>query len=257
MAESSVGSRDEASDHVPALPPGLDLLWGRRERGRTGPKPGLTVDAIVDAAIGLADAEGLDAVSMKRVAAELGFTTMALYRYVDTKDELLAMMWNASAIGLPAVSGDTWRERLTDWALIQFETLARRSWILELPAARPPAGPASLAWVEQALAALGDTPLSEAAKMSVVGLLSTYTLGEARLQLEERQARAEGAALDYAALLREVADEDTYPALHHAAWSGELDQRTQPGGAGFDMDMFRFGLERILDGVELLVERGG
>ena len=96
-----------------ALPPGLDLLWGRREPGRRGPKPGLSVDGIVAAAVRLADAEGLEAVSMARVAKELGFTTMSLYRYVTSKDELLQLMWNASAQGAENLDleGTTWRER--------------------------------------------------------------------------------------------------------------------------------------------------
>src|SRR5580658_9843244 len=103
------------------LPPGLDLLWGRRERGKRGPRPGLTPDAIVDAAVRIADTEGLDAVSMARVAAELGFTTMSLYRYVTSKDELLQLMWNASARGAETLTlaGETWRERLRGWAVVQ------------------------------------------------------------------------------------------------------------------------------------------
>ena len=86
----------EAREQVP-LPPGLDLLWGRRERGKRGPRAGLSADAIVAAAVRVADAEGLEAVSMARVAKELGFTTMSLYRHVSGKDELLQMMWDASA----------------------------------------------------------------------------------------------------------------------------------------------------------------
>jgi len=238
-----------------ALPPGLDLLWGRRERGRTGPKPGLTVDAIVDAAIHVADAEGLDAVSMKRVAAELGFTTMALYRYVDSKDELLAMMWNASALGLPTVSGDGWREWLANWAMVQFDGVCRRTWILQMPMSRPPAGPASLAWVEQALQAMAVTGLTEAEKMGVVGLISAYSLSEARMQYEESRARAATSDTDYAAVLRELVDEQTYPALYQAAWSGELDEPSAGRPTTFDMDQFRFGLERILDGVQVLIDR--
>ena len=99
------------------LPPGLDLLWGRRERGKRGPRPGLSADAIVEAAVRLADAEGLEAVSMARVAAELGFTTMSLYRHVASKDELLQLMWNASALGAEnlVIEGDDWRSRLRTW----------------------------------------------------------------------------------------------------------------------------------------------
>jgi AcrR family transcriptional regulator len=247
-------TRPSDTPAAPPLAPGLDLLWGRRERGRTGPKPGLTVDAIVDAAIRVADAEGLDAVSMKRIAVELGFTTMALYRYVDSKDELLAMMWNASASGLPTVAGEGWRERLDNWAMAQFDGVCRRTWILQMPMSRPPAGPASLAWVEQALSAMAGTGLSETAKMGVIGLISAYVLSEARMQYEQVRAAAAATYADYATLLREVVDERVYPALYRAAWSGELDQ---PGGVespSFDVPEFRFGLERILDGVQVLID---
>src|SRR5580692_11392634 len=119
------------------LPPGLDLLWGRRERGKRGPRPGLSADAIVNAAIRLADAEGLDAVSMARVAAELGFTTMSLYRYVANKDELLQLMWNASTLGAEdlapgslapggeglAAGEGGWRDRLRRWTTIQRDVI--------------------------------------------------------------------------------------------------------------------------------------
>src|SRR5256885_14242131 len=96
--------------HSP-LPPGLDLLWGRRERGKRGPRPGLSAGAIVEAAIRVADAEGLEAVSMARVAHELGFTTMSLYRHVVSKDELLQLMWNGSAVGAESLvlEGEDWR----------------------------------------------------------------------------------------------------------------------------------------------------
>src|ERR1700733_7614696 len=102
------------------LPPGLDLLWGRRGRGQRGPKPGLSVDAIVAAAIRIADAEGLEAVSMAHVADQLGFTTMSLYRHVASKEELLQLMWNGSAQGAEAMvlPGEDWRSRWRMWATI-------------------------------------------------------------------------------------------------------------------------------------------
>lgn len=247
--------RESPTVEPTALPPGLDLLWNRRERGRTGPKPALSIDAIIGAAIRVADAEGLSAVSMKRVAHELGFTTMALYRYVDSKDELLAMMWNASALGLPKIEGAGWRERLRNWAMAQFEAVCRRTWILEMPMTSPPAGPDSLAWVEQAVDALGETGLSEAEKMRVIGMLSAYALAESRMQYEEVQSRLRHHHADYATVLRLLVDEQTYPALFRAAWSGQLDA---PGAAEYPDAAnagFVFGLERILDGIQVLVDR--
>ena len=161
MAEPAAGQRP--------LPPGLDLLWGRRERGRRGPRAGLSADAIAAAAIRLADAEGLDAVSMARVAAKLGVTTMALYRYVANKDELLQLMWNASALGAEhlVIEGDGWRSRLRSWAVIQRDMLDLHPWITQMPMAAPPVAPNSLHFVERGLAAMDGTGLPDASKIRV------------------------------------------------------------------------------------------
>lgn len=240
----------EESEPETRLPNGLDLLWGRRQRGQRGPKPGLDLDAIVSAAVAVADDEGLEAVSMARVAKELGFTPMSLYRYVDSKEELLQLMWNASAAGAPEITGDDWRSRLESWAQAQHEMLARRTWVLQMPMVNPPAGPNSLAWVEQAIGALEGTGLAEEEKFGVVGLLSTYTFSDARMTYDVRAAVQSGETrMDYAGLLRAVVDEETYPALYRAAHSGWIDG----SGAEEEEASFRFGLERILDGVAVLV----
>src|ERR1700750_3099854 len=80
------------------LSPGIAAAWGVKTVTTKGPKPGLSLERIVAAAVRMADAEGLDAVSMNRVAKELGTGAMSLYRYVESKQELLALMIDA-AIG--------------------------------------------------------------------------------------------------------------------------------------------------------------
>ncbi len=243
------------------LPPGLDLLWGRRGRGQRGPKPGLSIDAIVAAAVRLADAEGLEAVSMAHVAKQLGFTTMSLYRHVSSKEELLQLMWNASAQGAEdlVLTGDDWRSRLRAWAMIQREAIDQHPWITQMPMAAPPMAPNSLTFVERGLEAMDGTGLSDADKLRIIGLISSYTLSEARMAHDAaRAARAAEAAAGgeavpvwtFEALLREVTDEQTYPRLHRLAWSEGIGDNP----AGFDeQEEFRFGLDRILDGAEVLI----
>src|ERR1700728_4001211 len=174
----------------PPLPPGLDLLWGRRGRGQRGRKPGLSVDAIVAAAIAIADAEGLEAVSMAHVADQLGFTTMSLYRHVTSKEELLQLMWNGSAQGAEelVITGDDWRSRLRMWAMVQREAIDRHPWITQMPMAAPPMAPNSLTFVERGLEAMDESGLADADKLRVIGLISSYTLSEARMANDARRA---------------------------------------------------------------------
>src|SRR3978361_385874 len=93
-----------------------EFLWQGRARPPRGPKPALTLGQIADAAIAIADAEGLAAVSMQRVAADLGFTKMSLYRYLPGKAELVAAMVERGLGAPPEIAGEDWRAGLTTWA---------------------------------------------------------------------------------------------------------------------------------------------
>ncbi|HTP17951.1 MAG TPA: TetR/AcrR family transcriptional regulator [Solirubrobacteraceae bacterium] len=249
------------AEDTPPLPPGLDLLWGRRGAGTRGPKPGLSVDAIVETAVAIADAEGLDAVSMARVANELGFTTMSLYRHLTSKEELLQLMWNASAKGAEELTlkGGDWRARLRNWALVQREMLDRHPWITHMPMAAPPMAPNSLAFVEKGLEALDASGIADADKLRVIGLISSYTLSEARMAHDARAAQNQPGPTDgvstepswtFEALLRELIDQPTYPRLHQIAWSEEIGD--DPSGFA-EQEEYQFGLDRILDGVQTLI----
>jgi len=254
--------RPAQGESSPPLPPGLDLLWGRRGRGQRGPKPGLSVDAIVAAAIRIADAEGLEAVSMAHVADQLGFTTMSLYRHVASKEELLQLMWNASARGAEelVITGDDWRARLRMWAMVQREMIDRHPWITQMPMAAPPMAPNSLTFVERGLEAMDDSGLPDADKLRVIGLISSYTLSEARMAHDAaraaRQAQAATTGTEplpawtWEGLVREVADEQTYPRLHRLAWSASIGDDSSGWN---EEEEFRFGLDRILDGIEVLI----
>jgi AcrR family transcriptional regulator len=247
------------------LPPGLDLLWGRRGRGRRGPRPELSADAIVQAAISLADAEGLEAVSMARVAQLLGYTAMSLYRHVASKDELLQLMWNASAQGAESLvlEGSSWRPRLRHWAVVQREWMDLHPWITQMPLATPPLAPNSMTFVERGLEALDGTGLADQDKLRLLGLLSSYSLSEARMAhdaaraLQQAQAHATGPGpapvWTYEALLRELVDELHYPRLYRIAWSAAEPDEALP--AENEKREFMFGIELILDGVQALIDR--
>jgi AcrR family transcriptional regulator len=247
----------DGPDRSAPLPPGLDLLWGRRDPGQRGPRRGRSVEEIVAAAIGVADRDGLEAVSMARVAQELGLTPMSLYRYVASKDELLQLMWNASAEGIASVvlEGDDWRSRLRSWVRMQREAIDRHPWITRMPMAAPPMAPNSLSFVEKGLEALDGTRLAEADKLRIIGLLSSYTLSEARMAddaaREARRAAEAGQSVwTFDALVRELVDEGRYPRLHRIATSTAGD----PGQEATEQEEFMFGVDRILDGVERLMD---
>jgi AcrR family transcriptional regulator len=262
-------------DEPTRLPPGLDLLWGRRGRGKRGPRAGLSADAIVGAAVRLADAEGLEAVSMARVAHELGFTTMSLYRHVASKEELLQLMWNASALGAEnlVLKGDGWRPMLRMWVTVQREMMDRHPWVTQMPMAAPPVAPNSLIFVERGLETLDGTGIADGDKLRILGLLSSYTLSEARMAHDAARAARTAAASGgsegtaplwtFDALLRELVDEKTYPRLHRIAWSpspspspssgGEASEASEPSDLS-EREEFLFGVDRILDGVQALID---
>jgi AcrR family transcriptional regulator len=281
MAASEPAASEPAEPDPPAsepraqrkaqLPAGLDLLWGRRGPGKRGPRPGLSADAIVDAAIRLADAEGLEGVSMARVAAELGFTTMSLYRYVTGKEELLQLMWNGSARDAEdlVLEGDGWRARLRMWAIVQRDALDRHPWLTQMPMAAPPVAPNSLIFVERGLETMDGTGLADADKLRFIGLISSYTLSEARMANDAlRAAREEAAAAGddaeptppwtFDALLRELVDEKTYPRLYRVAWTAPgSGEGVDGGGPPSERDEFLFGIDRILDGIQAYMDRAG
>jgi AcrR family transcriptional regulator len=267
---ADVGASEPAAAEKAQLPAGLDLLWGRRGAGKRGPRPGLSADAIVDAAIKLADAEGLEGVSMARVAAELGFTTMSLYRYVTSKEELLQLMWNGSASGAEGLvlEGDGWRARLRMWTIVQRDMLDRHPWLTQMPMAAPPMAPNSMIFVEHGLSAMDGTALADGDKLRFIGLLSSYTLSEARMANDALRAAREQAAAagdgaeptppwTFDALLRELADEKTYPRLHRLAWTrpAEGGPGGGPGEPPSEREEFLFGIDRILDGIQAYMDR--
>ena len=237
------------------LPASIEEAWGVRRRPRKGPKPGLDLERIVSAAVEVAAAEGIEAVSMSRVATELGSSAMSLYRYVAAKDELLALMVDAAfdAPVAPAPPGEDWRAGMARWAWTYHDALRRRPWVLRVPITGPPVTPNQTAWMEDGLRALGGTGLAEGEKLSVILLVSGYVRNEAMLSADLAAAAARTAdgqiMPTWSQQLARLTDAERFPALHAALASGVLDQDDDPD------DEFSFGLERVLDGIEALVRQ--
>lgn len=240
----------------------MELLWREGPppaRGR-GPKPGLTVERIVAAAIGIADADGLAALSMRRVAERLGVGTMSLYTYVPGKAELIDVMFDTVCGELApecsAPGARTWRERLELIARANLEMYRRHPWMLAVMAnSRPPLGPNSIANYDRDLRAVEGIGLSDLEMDSVVTMVYVYVQGAAHTVIEAAGTeRATGMSDEewwnaFAPLLEKVFDPEKYPtAARVGAKAGETYQSAYDPEHGF-----RFGLARLLDGVEALI----
>ena len=165
----------------PPLPRALELLW----QESAPPRPGLNRDRIVAVAIELADAAGLGALSMARLAERLGCGTMSLYRHVANKDELVVFMASA-APGPPPdpVGGSNWHDALRDWANGLWDVYHAHPWILQTASSGLPADPGQLAWLDAGLATLAGTPLTERAKLAAVMSVLYFVRGAAALSLD-------------------------------------------------------------------------
>jgi AcrR family transcriptional regulator len=240
---------------APELPHGLALAWGVAASPNRGPRRELSIERIVDAAIDLADADGLEGVSMAKVAARLGYTTMSLYRYVTSKDDLLLLMQEQvlDVEAPPAHEPPDWRAELREWVLFTKTVLGAHSWYLDIPVQGAPLTPNNLRIVESGLRALRDTPLDQEEKMSVILLASNY--GKSAAQLERDLARAVEAAGGndevlggaFEAVLRDLVDAERFPYLRPLVETGAYVGEGQ-------IDDGAFGLERVLDGIQTYID---
>lgn len=225
------------------------LLWGPHPKPVRGPRPTLDLARIARAGIGIADGSGLAEVSMQRVAAQLGVTKMALYRYVPGKAELVTLMVDG-AIGPYPAAGEArggWREQLEDWARQLLTVFRRHPWALEATIGPRIMGPGELSWMERAVTALDGTGLSGAERMDTAVLLAGHVRGITQ------QARAAGPAGNPEAQLGAILGElmqahgEQFPALTSALASAAQSE-------GQDQ-AWEFGLQRILDGLAALIDR--
>lgn len=236
----------------------MELLWGVAEPKRRGPKPRLTVDRVVEVAIALADAEGLAALSMRRVAERLGVTAMSLYTYVPSKAELLDVMLDRTygETARPEGVEGGWRARLELVARETWALYLRHPWLLHVATSRPVLGPNLIAKYDYELQALAGLGLTEVEMDLLVGVVGNYVYGSVRSAVEVAQAEQRTGVTDnewwqaYAPLLEKVFDATRYPT---AASVGSVAAQEYGGSAADPARTFELGLRLLLDGIEAFV----
>ena len=231
------------------------LLWDDRSQPTRGPKPGLTPDDIVQAAMQIADEEGLSAVTMQAVSSRLGFTTMALYRYFPSKEALLDAIVDAGMGRPPRPTeprGD-WRSEVAQWMRAKREMLCARPWLAELPFVAAPHGPNWLSWLEAVAEPLARTGLSSPDMGEMISIVDGYTRGASDTVVSLARARARGiseqqwAAAVGADLGRAIGD-PRFPNFA-AILTTPSDGRPRAMDESFD-----FGVQRVLDGIARYID---
>lgn len=241
-------------DKGPDLERSLALLWAGQTRGRRGPRAQLTAERIADAAIRIADADGLEALSMQRIAADLGYSTMSIYNHIAGKDLLLEVVADVAA-GKPPELDDTgdFRDAVRQWVGALWAGFRTRPWLLRIPLDHTPIGPNQLAWLDRLLRPLLEAGLPAREARAAALHLTAVVRGTAQISLDMGSAHRTDdgrprSETELAQALSELVNPDDYPALSavhaaEAAGAAEADAGTLPAELGF-------GVDRFLDGVE-------
>jgi AcrR family transcriptional regulator len=231
-----------------------EVLWARPAPGER--RPAHTRESIAAAALKIADTRGIEAVTMRNVAAELGAGTMTLYHYVRNKEELTVLMSEAimSEIVIPDDElPDGWREGLAEIARRTRRVFSAHPWIGDHFDDEAQAGPSTLRHVEQSLAVAARTGLPIEERLEVTGLIDDYVIGFAmrnRAPEADRQHLESMVAYLHSQLgsgdfphLAELIGDDPRAAIERVMHLASLEER------------FERGLQRVLDGIELDIER--
>lgn len=239
----------------------LQLMWGKVEAPKRGPKSRVAVADLVKAAVRIADAEGIDAVSTRRVAEAVGISAMSFYTHIPDKAVLLDLMLDAVAgpaegeePAVPVFEPPSWRANVAFVAREYRAFYLRHPWVLQVATHRPVMGPNTLRAYNYFLGAFDGLGLSEIEMDMSVSMVANYVHGAVRDLARSRMVKELTGMSDdewwYAiAPFLETLDYSPYPVVNRVGpVVGEL------YGLG-DPDMaFEFGLERILDGLSIMVE---
>ncbi|MDA3629937.1 TetR/AcrR family transcriptional regulator [Saccharopolyspora oryzae] len=221
------------------------LVW-MRDRQR-GSRPALTEEKIVRTAIDLADAEGIEALSMRRIAAEMGSGTTSLYRHVTNKDELIELMVDAvHGEGEPPVESGDWLEDLAAIARSSRASLLRHPWLVQQATRRPTLGPNVLKRADHQLGVVGRATDDASQAAMVVSAISTFVLGSAAAELADLEAQRSTGMTEadwqhaVGEYVRQVVESGQYPHFNRRIL--EADDRDHEA-------RFEFGLACLLAGI--------
>lgn len=245
----------------------MELLWGAGEAPTRGPKPGLSVAAIAAAGIALADADGIAALSMRKVAEHLGKSAMSLYTYVPGKAELLDVMLDTvlGELRTDIATADGWRAAVELHARDLWALYERHPWVLQIVGSRPTLGPHELAVFEQQLRLVDGLGMSGVDMTHTVALFAGYVAGAAKSVADAKAAEQ----------ITGVSDDDWWnarsPLLDRYWRDGDFPVSARLGAEQtFDqvdrapddatpylvrgaLDAFEFGLQRMLDGIDAYI----
>jgi AcrR family transcriptional regulator len=244
---------EEARKRRPASRDGFDLVWARPERPPRGRARGLRRGQIVRAAIAIADRDGLDALTMRRVAEHLGAGTMSLYWHVRNKDELIELMRDevAGEQTLKEASGD-WRSDLATFARDVRQTFLRHPWLASLLGGRPPLGPNSLRQDELSMAVVSGLEVDEQTRTAIPSAVYYFVVGYALREVAEREVQR------HTGVTEEEWRASVAPYIERVLATGEYPnlQRVITGGGDLDSEAaFEFILGFILDGIAARLRR--
>jgi AcrR family transcriptional regulator len=234
---------------------GIDTVWARDEEQSSGPQP-LSREAIVAAAIEIADADGLEAVSIRRLATKLDARPMSLYSHIGRKGDLIDLMVDEVMGGAIIPGGpptDDWRAALRQIAQRTRESTRAHPWMIAAAFHRPFLGPNALRHIDQSLAAVSELPLSPERKRAVLLAVDTYTLGFVRWEVMSPKAKGGkgGACAGRHESGPTAAEIDAYIAAQAA--SGDYPHLAEYVGKDFGLgvkaDKFEIGLEWLLTGI--------
>lgn len=226
------------------------LVWLREEP--CSRNPGHSRERIAAAAVELADEEGFEAVSMRRVAERLGAGTMTLYHYVANKDELVTLMLDR-IMGEILIPDEElpreWRPAMAAIARASLDSLRRHRWMLDLLGDSRP-GPSALRHFEQSLQAMAGVEISQRAKFEVIVLIDEYVFGFAIREAQEADEHEAGWSPDVREFFQRELDSGCFPLIREFL-GDDVDSATALiEEVFFDEGRFDRGLDRLLDGIE-------